>query len=147
MHRFELVAWDRQTDRWTDGSHHCLLPPMGGQNKLPSRAMLQLRNCRVQNRVWTTTRLSFWFRRIYEGSVVQHNTVGLGPIGNESVPIELAQCWFPGLAISNDKISNILSAKNTRKQFYQTALGNCYRLKLAKCRLQFYKINLLCYLL
>jgi len=24
--------------------------------------------------------------------------------GNESVPIELAQCWFPGLAISNAKI-------------------------------------------
>jgi len=25
-------------------------------------------------------------------------------IGNESVPIQLAQCWFPGLAISNAKI-------------------------------------------
>jgi len=25
-------------------------------------------------------------------------------IGNESVPIPLAQCWFPGLAISNAKI-------------------------------------------
>jgi len=24
-------------------------------------------------------------------------------IGNESVPIQLAQCWFPGLAISNAK--------------------------------------------
>ena len=24
-------------------------------------------------------------------------------IGNESVPIQLAQCWFPGLAISSDK--------------------------------------------
>ena len=101
--------------------------------------MLQLRNCRVQNRVWTTTRLSFWFRRIYEGSVVQHNTVGLGPIGNESVPIELAQCWFPGLAISNDKLSNILSAK----KYTETILSNstrkllAYRLKLAKCRLQF----------
>jgi len=26
------------------------------------------------------------------------------PIGNESVPIQLARCWFPGLAISNAKI-------------------------------------------
>ena len=26
------------------------------------------------------------------------------PIGNESVPIQLAQCWFPQLAISNAKI-------------------------------------------
>jgi len=25
-------------------------------------------------------------------------------IGNESVPIQLAQCWFPGLAIYNTKI-------------------------------------------
>jgi len=24
--------------------------------------------------------------------------------GNESVPIQLAQCWFPGLAISSAKI-------------------------------------------
>jgi len=26
------------------------------------------------------------------------------PIRIESVPIQLAQCWFPGLAISNAKI-------------------------------------------
>jgi len=25
-------------------------------------------------------------------------------IGSESVPNQLAQCWFPGLAISNAKI-------------------------------------------
>jgi len=25
-------------------------------------------------------------------------------IGNESVPTQLAQCWFPGLVISNAKI-------------------------------------------
>ena len=25
-------------------------------------------------------------------------------IWNESVPIQLAQCWFPGLAISNAKM-------------------------------------------
>jgi len=25
-------------------------------------------------------------------------------VANESVPIQLAQCWFPGLAISNAKI-------------------------------------------
>ena len=27
-----------------------------------------------------------------------------GAIGNKSVPIQLAKCWFPGLAISNAKI-------------------------------------------
>jgi len=48
---------------------------------------------------------------------------------------ELAQCWFLGLAISK-----------LRKQFYQTALGNCYGLKLpnADCM---GKIDLLCHLL
>jgi len=30
-----------------------------------------------------------------------------------------------------------------RKQFYQTALGNCYGLKLAKCWLQFKQINVM----
>jgi len=44
-------------------------------------------------------------------------------IRNENVPIHLAQCWFPGLAIFSAKIS---------KQFYQTALGNGYSLELAK---------------
>ena len=34
-----------------------------------------------------------------------------------------------------------------RKQIHQTALENCYGLKLAKCWLQFKKINLLCHLL
>jgi len=32
-------------------------------------------------------------------------------IGNEGVPIQLAQCCFPGLAISNAKISIHLSNK------------------------------------
>jgi len=34
-------------------------------------------------------------------------------IGNESVPIQLAQCWFPGLAISNAKIHIYFSNKYT----------------------------------
>ena len=49
-----------------------------------------------------------------------------------SVPIHLAPCWTSGLAISNATIKHIFKY-NIRKQFYQTALGNCYRLKLAKC--------------
>jgi len=32
-------------------------------------------------------------------------------IGNESVPIQLAQCWFPGLAISNAIIQIYFSSK------------------------------------
>jgi len=50
----------------------------------------------------------------------------LAPIGNESVPIQLAQCRFPGLANSNAKNKYIFSNKTFRKQFYQTARGNCY---------------------
>jgi len=46
--------------------------------------------------------------------------------GNESVLTQLAQCWFPGLAISNAKISNIFFKQNTQKQFYQIAPGNRY---------------------
>ena len=39
-------------------------------------------------------------------------------VENESVPIQLAQCWFPGLAISNAKIYTYFSNKiygSTRK--------------------------------
>ena len=61
-------------------------------------------------------------------------------IGNEIAPIQLAQCRFLGLAIFNGKIIIFFSKKNIRKQFYQTALGNCYGLKLPKCWLQFKKI-------
>ena len=38
------------------------------------------------------------------------------------------------LAVSNAK--NIFFKQNIRKQFYRTALGNCYALKLPKCWLQ-----------
>ena len=48
---------------------------------------------------------------------------------------QLAQCWFPGLAVSNAKIY-IYSSNKIYEQFYQTAHRNCYGLKLAKCRLQ-----------
>jgi len=34
-------------------------------------------------------------------------------IGKESVPIQLAQFWFPGLAISNAKIKYIFQIKYT----------------------------------
>ena len=42
-----------------------------------------------------------------------------------------------GLAVSNAK--NIFFKQNIRKQFYRTALGNCYALKLPKCWLQLKK--------
>ena len=38
-------------------------------------------------------------------------------LGKESVPIQLAQCWFPELAFSTAKIS-IYFKQNIRKQFY-----------------------------
>jgi len=55
------------------------------------------------------------------------------PILNESVPIQLAQCWFPGLAISSAKISVYFSNKiywsYLVKQRSETVCG----LKLPKC--------------
>jgi len=47
-------------------------------------------------------------------------------IGNESVPIQLAQCRFPGLAISNAKIliyfSNKIYRSNFIKQHLETVI-------------------------
>jgi len=47
-------------------------------------------------------------------------------IGNESVPIQLAQCRFPGLAISNAKIlinsSNKIYESNFMKQHSETVM-------------------------
>ena len=45
-------------------------------------------------------------------------------IGNESVPKQLAQCWFPGLAISIAKIQICFCSKIYGNNFYRTALGN-----------------------
>ena len=39
------------------------------------------------------------------------------PIGNESVPIQLAQCRFPGLAVSSDKILVYFSNKTYGNNF------------------------------
>jgi len=38
------------------------------------------------------------------------------PLGNESVPILLAQCWFPGLAISNAKYKYIFQIKQNNTE-------------------------------
>jgi len=48
------------------------------------------------------------------------------------VPILLAQRRFPGLAISNAKILIYFSYKYTEAVLSNTALGNCYGLKLPK---------------
>jgi len=48
-------------------------------------------------------------------------------IGNENVPMQLAQCWFPGLAISNAKIqiyfSNKIYGINFIKQHPETVMA------------------------
>jgi len=47
-------------------------------------------------------------------------------IGNESVPIHLAQCWFPGLASSNAKNVNLfLNETYTENNFINQS--NCTR--------------------
>jgi len=50
-------------------------------------------------------------------------------IENESVPIQLTQCRFVGLAISIAKILIYFSNKIYGSNFYQTAPGNRYGLK------------------
>jgi len=52
---------------------------------------------------------------------------------NENVLIQLAQCWFLGLAISKAKILVYFSKKIYGSNFFQTALGNCYSLEFPKC--------------
>ena len=64
----------------------------------------------------------------------------------KSVPILLAQCWFPGLDNSSAKIQTYFAKKYTESNFFHTALGNCCSLKLPKCWLQFKK-NFFCHLL
>jgi len=56
-----------------------------------------------------------------------------------TVPIQLAQCRFPRLAISSAKILIYFSNKIYRSNFYQTPLGSCYGLKLPKFWLQLWK--------
>ena len=62
-----------------------------------------------------------------------------------SVPIQLAQCWFPGLAISNATyFSNIIYGSNFIKQHSENAMvWNCQN---ADCSLQKNKvICVICY--
>ena len=70
-----------------------------------------------------------------EVGTVSHET------GNGSVPIADTTGTVPvpcmGWPFPMLKYKCIFRIKNTRKQLYQTALGNCYDLKLPKCRLQF----------
>ena len=54
--------------------------------------------------------------------------------GDESVPIQLAQCWFPGLAISNAKIEIYFSNKIHRSNFIKQHSRKL--LKLTKCSLK-----------
>jgi len=84
-----------------------------------------------------TNRDTVWGRPAWLQCTMMH-------IRNEIVPLQLAQCRFPGLAICNAKL---FFKWNIRKQFCQTALGNCYGLKLPKCWLQFKNKKLSCHLL
>jgi len=49
----------------------------------------------------------------------------LGFVWNESVQIQLAQCWFPGLAISSAKIWIYLNIFQTK--YTETILSNSPR--------------------
>ena len=50
-------------------------------------------------------------------------------IGNESAPIQLAECRFPGLAISNAKIhfSNKINGSNFIKEHPETVMVRNYQ--------------------
>jgi len=53
-------------------------------------------------------------------------------IGNESAPIQLAQCWFPGLAISNAKILIHFSNKNYGSNFFSNSTRKLLWFEIAK---------------
>ena len=81
---------------------------------------------------------------IFRGTLTPVKAV-VALIENESVPIRLAQCWCPGLAISNAKIY-IFEIKYT-----ETILSNSTRkllwFEITKMLIAVQKINLLCDLL
>jgi len=68
-------------------------------------------------------------------------------IGNESVPIQLSQCWFFGLAISNAKLLIYSSTKiyenNFIKQRSETVVFEISKMVIGILK----KIHLFCYLL
>ena len=84
---------------------------------------------RVQRGHYTRLWL-YWFTRKHAPvRLAGNDTVPIsvrrgGGIGNESVPIQSAQCWFPGLAISSAKIqiyfSNKIYGSNFVKQHSET---------------------------
>jgi len=53
-------------------------------------------------------------------------------IGNESVPIQLTQCWFPGLAISNAKIWTYFSHEIYGSNFITNSTGKMLRFEVTK---------------
>jgi len=84
----------------------------------------------------------FWFELIFEtpvaSGVAGRTNVEICQPSSffqqiESVPIQLAQCRFPGLAVSNAEILVYFWKITIRMQFYQTALGKCYVSQLPKC--------------
>ena len=80
---------DRWWKWWVDGTD--VLNPLNDHSTYGSVPCGILVFCRHRF-WWNSSRISdclFW---------------PCGVIGKESVPVQLAQCWFPGLAISNAKI-------------------------------------------
>jgi len=67
-------------------------------------------------------------------------------IGNESVPIQLAQFWFPGLAISNAKILIYLSDEHTAA-ILSNSTQKLLWFEITKVLIVVKKIILLCHLL
>jgi len=53
------------------------------------------------------------------------------PKGNETVPIQLAQCWLPGLAISSAKISIDFSNKIHVSNFIKQSWFEISRMLIA----------------
>ena len=68
-------------------------------------------------------------------------------IGNESVPIQLAQCWFSGLAISQTKNINILFQIKYTEAILSNSTRKLLWFEISKMTIAVLKINLLCYLL
>ena len=104
--------------------------------RLTAKNRNQLRSPTLGNRVWAT--FTFFKQDLCTSSGV---IIMCKQRGNESVPIQLAQCWFPGLAISTLKYKYICSHKiygnNFIKQHSETVMVRNYQ--NADCSLK--KIN------
>ena len=83
--------------------HNFGRPPIGGSFPPPPLAAPLLWSVSATDKAHKSVAIpNYYTQKEIRGHSVEGGAHKI--IGNESVPIQLAQCWFPGLVISNAKI-------------------------------------------